>query len=220
MENKTITGNITVLPPVFCGSVEHYVNVSAAETTAVDWKRRFDKRFKVTHRFAIADTRGRLELTVPIAKPPSSQCCWGDIEISTHGNWWDIHRIALESAYGRTPFFEYYADSLLPMLTAGVEERFPLLKNLSDAWDGWIRNRLMLPLPVDISAAGETISPLTDPIKPGRTDTECETHDLPPYWQVRADKIGFISNLSVLDLIFNLGPEAVIYLNRVAGREF
>ncbi|QCD41734.1 hypothetical protein E7747_05220 [Duncaniella dubosii] len=86
--------------------------------------------------------------------------------------------------------------------------------------DGWIRNRLMLPLPVDISAAGETISPLTAPIKPGRTDTECETHDLPHYWQVRADKIGFISNLSVLDLIFNLGPEAVIYLDRVAGREF
>ena len=144
----------------------------------------------------------------------------GDIEISTHGNWWDIHRIALESAYGRTPFFEYYADSLLPMLTAGVEERFPLLKNLSDAWDGWIRNRLMLPLPVDISAAGETISPLTAPLNPDGLTLNVKRMTFPHYWQVRADKIGFISNLSVLDLIFNLGPEAVIYLDRVAGREF
>lgn len=212
MENQTITGNITVLPPVFCGSVEHYVNVRAAEATAIDWKRRFDKRFKVTHRFAIADTRGRLELTVPIAKPQSSQCCWGDIEISTHGNWWDVHRIALESAYGRTPFFEYYADSLLPMLTAGVEERFPLLKNLSDAWDTWIRHKLMLPLPV-AAETGESRPESPSII----TEISNNATDFAQYWQVRADKIGFIGNLSVLDLIFNLGPEAIIYLDKAAG---
>lgn len=212
MENQTITGNITVLPPVFCGSVEHYVNVRAAEATAIDWKRRFDKRFKVTHRFAIADTRGRLELTVPIAKPKSSQCCWGDIEISTHGNWWDVHRIALESAYGRTPFFEYYADSLLPMLTAGVEERFPLLKDLSDAWDTWIRHKLMLPLPV-AAETGESRPESPSII----TENSNNATDFAQYWQVRADKIGFIGNLSVLDLIFNLGPEAIIYLDKAAG---
>lgn len=212
MENQTITGNITVLPPVFCGSVEHYVNVRAAEATAIDWKRRFDKRFKVTHRFAIADTRGRLELTVPIAKPQSSQCCWGDIEISTHGNWWDVHRIALESAYGRTPFFEYYADSLLPMLTAGVEERFPLLKDLSDAWDTWIRHKLMLPLPV-AAETGESRPESPSII----TEISNNATDFAQYWQVRADKIGFIGNLSVLDLIFNLGPEAIIYLDKAAG---
>lgn len=212
MENQTITGNITVLPPVFCGSVEHYVNVRAAEATAIDWKRRFDKRFKVTHRFAIADTRGRLELTVPIAKPQSSQCCWGDIEISTHGNWWDVHRIALESAYGRTPFFEYYADSLLPMLTAGVEERFPFLKDLSDAWDTWIRHKLMLPLPV-AAETGESRPESPSII----TENSNNATDFAQYWQVRADKIGFIGNLSVLDLIFNLGPEAIIYLDKAAG---
>lgn len=212
MENQTITGNITVLPPVFCGSVEHYVNVRAAEATAIDWKRRFDKRFKVTHRFAIADTRGRLELTVPIAKPQSSQCCWGDIEISTHGNWWDVHRIALESAYGRTPFFEYYADSLLPMLTAGVEERFPLLKDLSDAWDTWIRHKLMLPLPV-AAETGESRPESPSII----TENSNNATDFAQYWQVRTDKIGFIGNLSVLDLIFNLGPEAIIYLDKAAG---
>lgn len=212
MENQTITGNITVLPPVFCGSVEHYVNVRAAEATAIDWKRRFDKRFKVTHRFAIADTRGRLELTVPIAKPQSSQCCWGDIEISTHGNWWDVHRIALESAYGRTPFFEYYADSLLPMLTAGVEERFPLLKDLSDAWDMWIRHKLMLPLPV-AAETGESRPESPSII----TENSNNATDFAQYWQVRADKIGFIGNLSVLDLIFNLGPEAIIYLDKASG---
>lgn len=212
MENQAIADNcITVLPPVFCGSVEHYVRVRAAEATAIDWDRRFDKRFKVTHRFAIADTRGRLELTVPIAKPDSSQCRWGDIAVSTHGNWWDVHRIALESAYGRTPFFEYYADSLLPMLTPGVEERFLLLRDLSDAWDSWIRRILLLPAPLALNADAAGSSAACH--KPdGTADI-----NLPPYWQVRHDKIGFIGNLSVLDLIFNLGPEAVLYLDKASA---
>ena len=213
----SLTEDIVVLPPVFCGSVAHYLRVRSAGATSIDWGRRFDKRFKDTHRFAIADTRGRLELTVPIAKPESSRCSWGDVRISDHGKWWDVHRVALESAYGRTPFFEYYIDALLPMLTYGVEERFPLLRDLSDAWDGWIRTKLLLPAPVvsaqdgmlDEASGGEML-----PVRPD--DCAVGYDDLPPYWQVREDKLGFISGLSVLDLIFNLGPEAVVYLDRLS----
>lgn len=211
--------DITVIPPLFCGSIGHYLHVRSSGATVVDWGRRFDKRFKDTHRFAIADTRGRLELTVPIAKPESSRCSWGDVRISDHGKWWDVHRVALESAYGRTPFFEFYFDKLLPMLTPGVEERFPLLRDLSDAWDGWIRSRLLLPAPLRQDEVADGY------IQEGYhlhsaycTDESGQASvDLPPYWQVRADKLGFIPGLSVLDLIFNLGPEAVLYLDRLPG---
>ncbi len=200
------TENITVMPPVLCGPVDHYLHVRQAKATAIDWQLRFDKRFKATHRFTIADTRGRLDLTVPIAKPPTSQCRWGDIRLSDHGHWWDIHRIALESAYGRTPFFEFLIDPLLPLLTEGVVERYPLLRDLSDAWDSWIRSRLLLPSPLPLPARSESSAPsTTEPIS------------LPSYWQIREDKLGFIPGLSVLDLIFNLGPEAVLYLDRLAG---
>lgn len=206
-ETDAKTERLTVIPPVLCGPVDHYLRVRKAGATAINWHLRFDKRFKVTHRFTIADTRGILDLTVPIAKPPTSQCCWGDIRLSDHGRWWDIHRIALESAYGRTPFFEFLIDPLLPLLTEGVVDRYPLLRDLSDAWDAWIRSRLLLPAPV--SPTGQL--PSADPV--------ASAHDsiLPPYWQIRADKLGFIPGLSVLDLIFNLGPEAVIYLDRAAG---
>lgn len=205
-DSAATTERITVIPPVLCGPVEHYLCVRKAEATAIDWRLRFDKRFKETHRFTIADTRGRLDLTVPIAKPSSSRCCWGDIRLSDHGHWWDIHRIALESAYGRTPFFEFLIDPLMPLLTEGVVERYPFLRDLSDAWDSWIRSRLLLPAPV--SAPQQC---------PGGEQTDCVLNStLPPYWQIRADKLGFIPGLSVLDLIFNLGPEAVIYLDHAA----
>lgn len=199
-----------ILPPLFCPVAAHYALVRVCGNSAADWQMRFEKRFKDTHRFAIADTRGRLELTVPIAKPDNWHCTWDDIRISDHGHWWDVHRIALESAYGRTPFFEYYIDRLLPMLTEGVTERFPTLRSLSEAWDGWIREILLLPAPAETAMIPEDRRlAVAEPA--GLTDMAT-----PPYWQVRADKLGFIPGLSVIDLIFNLGPEAVIYIDRLA----
>ena len=195
-----------VLPPRLCGGVEHYVRAWGAESYSTDWSRPFDKREKGTHRFTIADTRGRLDLTVPIAKPHTSRCAWDSIGVSTHGAWWDVHRVALESAYGRTPYFEFYIDRFLPMLTAGVTERFPLLAHLAGAWETEIADILGLTL-LDRPREGYAIMP-------------DDSADIQPYRQVRADRLGFIPGLSVLDLIFNLGPEAQIYLNRLAATAF
>jgi len=196
-----------ILPPRLCGGIELYVKAWVAGSYVMDWHVPFDKRDKATHRFTIADTRGRLDLTVPIAKPATSRCRWDEIEISTHGAWWDVHRVALESAYGRTPYFEFYIDRFMPMLTVGVDERYPRLCELADAWDTGIADILGLDKMMQPDASAEA-TPMCDV-------TAC---DAVPYRQVRADKLGFIPGLSVLDLIFNLGPEAQIYLNNLANR--
>lgn len=169
----------------------------------MDWSQPFDKRDKETHRFTIADTRGHLDLTVPIAKPATHRCAWDTITISTHGAWWDVHRVALESAYGRTPYFEFYIDRFLPMLTAGVTDRYPRLAELADGWDREIADILGLNRVADAPASSATLLPDI-------------TVSIEPYRQVRADRLGFIPGLSVLDLIFNLGPEAQIYLHHLA----
>lgn len=183
-----------------------YVHAWASGAYSMDWAGRFDKRDKGTHRFTIADTRGPLDLTVPIAKPHSSRCRWDEVGISTHGAWWDVHRVALESAYGRTPYFEYYIDRFLPMLTVGVDERYPLLSSLATAWDDSIR---------DILGMSDAAADCTETARI-TPDTLADTAlRLTPYRQVRADRLGFIPGLSILDLIFNLGPEAQIYLNNL-----
>lgn len=222
-----------VMPPRLCASVDYYAHVWRYGNYRQDWNGRFDKRDKDTHRFTIADTRGTLSLTVPIAKPTSSHCRWSEIEISTHGAWWDVHRVALESAYGRTPFFEFYIDRFLPMLTVGVEERYPRLSTLALAWDTQIRNILTLPqsepqTETDCSAKSDQSgrSDLSDWSEKYERSEKSEQSDypdlseksdisefLPPYYQVRADKLGFIPHLSILDLIFNLGPESPLYLH-------
>ena len=193
-------GQVIELPPRLCASVDYYASAWNYGSYRQAWEMKFDKRDKDTHRFAIADTRGELTLTVPIAKPASGSCRWSDIMISTHGAWWDVHRVALESAYGRTPFFEFYIDRFLPMLTVGVEERYPLLSSLALAWDEQTRDILGI-----TQAAGE----VTERKSP-------ESYAPLPYYQVRGDKLGFIPHLSILDLIFNIGPEAPLYLQALA----
>lgn len=154
---------------------------------------RFDKRCKAAHRFAIADTRGRLELTVPIAKPYGAT--WHETRVSHHGQWWHLLQTALESAYGRTPYFEFYADDFLPLLSERSVGRS--VGELNFEFDRAIRRALGLSAPVSYSP------------------TEVATAEIPewepqPYYQVRAHKLGFTPRLSILDIIFNLGPETLL----------
>ncbi|WP_289772974.1 WbqC family protein [uncultured Duncaniella sp.] len=204
------------LPPRLCGGIMDYVHAWAYRWSDMDWTGQFDKRDKGTHRFTIADVRGTLQLTVPIAKPSTSRCRWDEVRISTHGAWWDVHRVALESAYGRTPYFEFYIDRFLPMLTTGVDDRFPLLHTLAKAWDHEIRDILGM-------AVCNAESPTEGPIRedhPGHNIPDITADNLLPYRQVRQDKLGFLGGLSILDLIFNLGPEAQIYLNNAAKKAY
>lgn len=160
-------------------------------------RERFDKRCKAAHRTVIADTRGPLELTVPIAKPYGRT--WADIRISLHGNWWEVMRTALESAYGRTPYFEFYADDFLPLIAN--PDNFTTVADLNARFDRAIRRAIGLTLPVGEAPDGAVAAPVT-PWQPK------------PYWQVRAQKLGFIPGMSILDMVFNLGPETLPALIR------
>ncbi len=191
-----------MLPPAFCGSISRYaLMASYGGRIVIDRHRRFDKRFKSTHRCVIADTRGALTLTVPIAKPRSFRDAgWDDITVSGHGDWPRLMVTALESAYGRTPFYEFYADRFNPLLLNAVGR--PLVDLDSDL-ESLCLGILGIP---EAATDGLPIDTVPDH-QPSMPDI--------PYWQVRADRLGFIPGLSILDLIFNLGPEAPLHLLRL-----
>lgn len=158
---------------------------------------RFDKRCKDAHRFTIADTRGPLTLTVPLEKPYGRT--WASTRISLHGNWWEVMAAALESAYGRTPFFEFYADDFLPLIAS--PDGFTTVGDLNERFDRAVRRALGLQTEVIYDS-----EPLSAPL------SAVEPWQPQPYWQVRAATLGFIPGLSILDLLFNLGPESLLLL--------
>ena len=178
------------LPQLF-GPIDYWVRRAAGLPLAT--APLFDKRRKEVHRYTIADVNGPLTLTVPIVKPHGlPHATWADVALSDHGQWWHIHRTALESAYGRTPFFEFYIDRFAPLFSADTPDRYPSILHYIAAADSLLRPILL---------------PTTQPSANSALKTT-----LPPYWQPRADRLGFIPGLSILDLIFCLGPEAAIYL--------
>ena len=124
---------------------------------------------------------------------------------------------AIDSAYKSAPFFDHYRDSLFALLDSRPER----LLDLDLALTRWALGQLRLPVelrltegftPRDSGVYGED---LREVIHPKRPDGILRSLGLDrPYYQVFAQKSGFIPDLSILDLLFNEGPDAVSYLLR------
>lgn len=195
-----------IFAPQLFGSVAYYAEMACHDRAVVDTGMRYDKRFKSAHRCTIADTRGPLMLTVPVSKPVGARL-WSETRISHHGQWWTTMLTSLESAYGRTPYFEFYIDRFMPWIA-------PVDMSVTDmdcGLDAVVRRTLGISTEVEYADASvipanpalDFRSSAFDHIKPV------------PYYQVRALKLGFLPGLSILDLIFNMGPESPLILKKM-----
>lgn len=193
-----------ILAPKLFAPIPWWVEAVKGDVVRVSTGCRWEKRDKSTHRYEIADTRGRLQLTVPVGKPDSlSNALYRDIRLSGHGQWWHVHRVSLESAYGRTPYFEHLYPALSQYFEPDTIERIPLL---ADYMIG------------TTSAVVRLLGMESEVVGVDDRAEAADQIDLSlPYYQVRGGKLGFVEGLSILDLLFNLGPEALLYLRRLAG---
>lgn len=229
------SGESVTLPPRYFGSIAYYALMAAYPEATVALGTLYDKRQKAVHRCDIADTHGPVSLTAAVGKPHGLRMArWADVPLSAHGRWWHIHRVTLESAYGRTPFFEYYADTILPLIPevpACGEANSPAVDG-SNSGSPEIPTIAALDRRID-----ETLRPLLgietivtyteEPVagQPAKNQLNSAEHPLlskleaaiaaTPYYQVRADRFGYLPNLSALDLLFDLGPESPHYLHRL-----
>ncbi len=195
-----------ILPPQYMGTAAYYAVMAAYGRVIIDTAMRYDKRFKSAHRCEIASTHGLLRLTVPVEKASLTGRGWDSVGVSDHGDWWSDHVVSLESAYGRTPFFEYYFDRLRPWL---CRPKDMTVGALDAAIDRELRAMLHLPTQVGYDMADATADAV---------DYRRRLPELPsvPYYQVRADRLGFIPGLSVIDLICYMGPESPLILHAMS----
>lgn len=210
MAHELITrpDKVAVFPPQYFGSVDYYAALSSFGTVYVDVNISADKRFKSAHRCRIVDTRDEIILTVPVAHPHGRHS-WDDTPVSAHGRWAHVHRTALESAYGRTPFFEYYIDRFSPVFDRDYTTDTVTVGHLDMLCDSIVRRILTIDNQVIYDTPREETDFDFSPLK----EFEASPH---PYYQLRADRLGFRRGMSILDLIFNLGPEAPLHLLHIS----
>ena len=156
-------------------------------------------------------------LSIPVEKFDDVKCEMKDVRISDHDNWRHQHWNALLSAYGESPFFEYYQDDIRPFYEKKWKFLFDFnmeithtLCELLDIQPDIRPTKEFLPM----DKTGETALPYADfreVIRPKRPLADADFVPK-PYYQVYEQKIGFQPNLSILDLLFNMGNESIFYL--------
>ena len=206
------------LTTAYLAPVEYYAHLMAAGEA---WVEVHDHYMKQTYRnrCIIAGPNGRIDLTVPTVKPDTLKCATKDIRISDHGNWRHMHLYALESAYGHTPYYEFYRDDFVPF----YERKWDYLVDFNEALQEMICG--LIGLEVKVSRTEEYLPEvegldLREVIHPKR-DYACldASFQVVPYYQVFQERLGFLPNLSVVDLLFNLGPESLILLKQSMNNE-
>ena len=211
-----------LLSTTYFGPVQWYQKIHRHGLCLIEQHENFQKQ-TYRNRCIIATANGTQALTVPVIhqliptpdlSAKSSAPPITSLLISDHGNWRHLHWNALCSAYGDSPFFEFYADDIQPFFFERrwetlFEFNLDIIHTLCELLD--IHPNLQL-----------TDSYMDDPVNPHIIDYRSginpkhPAEDLDfqprPYWQVFQQRHGFLPNLSILDLLFNTGPEAIFYL--------
>ena len=168
------------------------------------------------NRCTIAVPDGELALSIPTVKPNTLKCPMRDIRISDHGNWRHLHWNAIESAYNHTPFFEYYKDDFRPF----YEKKYEFLADFNEELCRLICS--LIDIQPDMERTSEYRTEFTldetdfrESIHPKKDFTLEDTAFSPqPYYQVFQERLGFLPNLSIIDLLFNMGPESLLVLQK------
>jgi len=202
-----------LLQTTYFGPVQWYQKLYRYDRCVIEQHDSYQKQ-TYRNRCVIATANGLQALTVPVEHGPSAADSHAtavcDLRISDHNQWRRVHWNALQSAYSESPFFEYYVDDIRPFF----EQRYDSLVHFNEA----IRQK-MCEL-IDISPHVEyTADYCASPAAADYREVIHAKHPLPdpdftpkPYWQVFQHKHGFLPNLSILDLLFNMGPETIYYL--------
>jgi len=168
------------------------------------------------NRCEIYTANGKLVLNIPIIKGRTPKQDYKKVKISYDENWQKNHIRAIEAAYRHSPFFEFYWDEFLPFFQQKVEFLWDFNLNLHRLC---LKN-IGLNFHVDLSHSYRQNEEYIDlyhfliRAKGNRLpDIHCAEV---PYYQVFSDKDGFLPNLSILDLLFNEGPNSSTILSKMA----
>ena len=194
--------------PLYLAPIPLYAQLYKCKTLVINGDEPFVKQ-TYRNRAVIATENGTQNLTIPVIHD-GGRIAMRDVRISEHGNWRHQHWNAMVSAYRKSPFFDYYADDFAHF----YEERDGFLMDFNLRLHQVISELLGLDREVRIIDNSNKATRFIDlrHIAEPKALADMEGYTPQPYYQVFAQRNGFIPNLSILDLLFNMGPEGLIVL--------
>lgn len=196
----------TVLPITYFGNLEYYWYLAQNSSVSIHIDEFYQKQ-TFRNRCSIMGANGILKLSVPIERPFGRKTTTNDVLISNAENWRQVHWKTFESCYNRTPYFEFYADQIKTLLFAPnkklVDLNISLINHLIDK----------IGLVTDLSIIN-TFDDITSPYQKITFDPKVDSYfNGCHYLQTFSERYGYVDNLSILDLLFNEGPNTICILN-------
>jgi hypothetical protein len=203
-----------VLSTAYLAPVSYYAHLFHAPHVIIEAHENYNKQ-TYRNRAFIGSAQGPQALSIPVEKGYKVKCPIREVRLSDHGEWRHQHLVALMSNYGNSPFYEYYIDEIAEL----INRPFEYLFDLNEA----LRTKIceLLGFTPNVTYSEEYVEPaaglidLREAIHPKKDFHQFDPTFRPePYYQVFDQRTPFMENLSILDLLFNMGNESLLVLQR------
>ncbi|MFC1729736.1 WbqC family protein [candidate division KSB1 bacterium] len=204
-----MTHHSVILATSYFPPIEYFVHISQSNHVFIESHESYSKQ-SFRNRCYISGSNQIMPLSIPISR---GQKKLKDIKISYHDNWNLVHWRSIESYYNASPFFLYYKDDIEPFFSG----KFNFLLELNNEILYKILELIPLKTEINLTKSFENnyaeYTDLRYNIHPKIDQPEKSfLINYPGYHQVFETRFGFLPNLSILDLLFNEGPNTLEYL--------
>jgi hypothetical protein len=198
-----------VLPMFYLPPVEYFVQLNKYRTDVwIEKEEHFPKQ-TYRNRANIYSPDGSLALVVPVVKGSKVHTKVTDVKISYDFRWQRLHWMSLQACYRRSAYFEYYEDEF----TRFYEQQYDFLFDYNQQLLELILKCMKMNIQLQYTETFEPTYPETVADFRNSIHPKKESHfQQKPYFQVFEERKGFLGNLSIVDLLFNQGPQSVNYL--------
>jgi hypothetical protein len=201
-----MTGKI-LLSTAYLPPAEYFKLISQAEEAIIEREENYLKQ-SYRNRCYILSSHGPQPLTLPVYTGSVHKTPVKDIRIDYTKRWQNVHLGAITAAYGSSPYFLYYFENIEKIISKKIDFLIDLNMELSEAILKMVKLDTKLIYTTDFVPVGQSDNDFRYKITPKK-----ESHySVKEYMQVFDCGNNFKQKLSILDLIFNTGPEAVKYL--------
>lgn len=197
-----------VLPMFYLPPVEYFAQLNNYNPDFVIEKHEHFPKQTYRNRANIYSPDGMLTLVVPVIKGSKVHTPVKDVKISYDFRWQRLHWMSLQGCYRRSAYFEYYEDEFAPF----YEKKETFLFDYNDQLFHLILKLLKIKTTVNYTETYEPEYPALADLRHTINSKKESDFQQKPYFQVFEERHGFMKNLSIIDLLFNQGPQSINYL--------
>ncbi|MBI4646194.1 MAG: WbqC family protein [Bacteroidia bacterium] len=208
--------NPKILSIAYFGSVQYYTKFLNFNVLIEAYENYIKQSYR--NRCEIYGANGRLTLSVPVEKNAESKVLIKNVKICYRTNWQKLHFKSIESAYSSSPFYKYYVEPLIPFFIKKYKFLFDLDIEIHKTLLKFLKIESHFSLTSQFTSVYPAFNDFRNSIHPKihrRINAPCYTPY--KYPQVFSGKYGFLPDLSVIDLLFNTGPDAICFLKKSAS---